>query len=52
MELDWITIIIALVAIAIVWKIIKGIVKFAAIGAILLGAYYLFSNGSLSEMLA
>ena len=49
--MDWMTIIVALVAIAIVWKIIKGMVKFAVIAAILFAAYFLFTNGSLSGML-
>ncbi|RDC60046.1 hypothetical protein HME9302_01245 [Alteripontixanthobacter maritimus] len=40
------TIIIALVVIFIAWKVLTGIVKFALIGAVILGALYFLSQAA------
>ena len=48
MEFDWLTIVIALGLAALAWKVIKGLVKFAVIAAILGGGLYLYSSGTLS----
>ncbi|MBX7526890.1 hypothetical protein [Qipengyuania vesicularis] len=45
MEMDFITILIAVVAIAVAWKILKGIVKTAALVLILaVAAYFVFGG--------
>ena len=48
MEFDWITIVIALGLAAIAWKVIKGMLKFGAIAAILAGGFYFYSQGGLA----
>ena len=45
MEMDFITILIAVVAIVVAWKILKGIVKTAALVLILaVAAYFVFGG--------
>ncbi len=48
MEFDWITILIALGLAALAWKVIKGMIKFGVIAAILVGGAYFYSQGTLS----
>ncbi len=48
MGFDWLTLIVALGLAFVAWKIIKGIVKFAAIALIIGGAGYLYSTGALA----
>jgi hypothetical protein len=48
MEFDWLTIVVALGLAFVAWKVIKGLVKFAVIAAILLGAGYIYSSGMLT----
>jgi len=42
MEFDWLTIVMALGLAFVAWKIIKGVIKFAAVAAILGGGAYLY----------
>ncbi|MXO90350.1 hypothetical protein [Pontixanthobacter aquaemixtae] len=48
MGFDWVTLAIALGLAFVAWKVIKGMVKFAAIAAILCGGLYIYSQGYLS----
>ena len=41
------TLIIALVVAFVAWKVLTGLVKFAVIGAVILGALWLLSSGAL-----
>ena len=48
MEFDWLTIFIALGLAAIAWKVIKGMIKFGVIAAVLIGGGYIYSQGGLT----
>ncbi len=48
MELDWITLAIALGLAVLAWKVIKGMIKFAVIAGVLGGGAYIYSQGLLS----
>lgn len=45
MEFDWITIAVAIVLAIVAWKVIKGLIKFAAIAVILGGAAFVYTQG-------